>query len=105
MGSTAGVAVVAILMGLNLLEVLPFRLPSLDVDVRTLQVPPILQVSAPIHIQSVHPISASNQCTTYNCLLAICATTVLEVVHSSSSALLLQALCGVYCVDRATASF
>ena len=32
-------------MGLNLLEVLPFRLPSLDVDVRTLQVPPILQVS------------------------------------------------------------
>lgn len=45
MGLYAGVAVVAILMGLNLLEVLPFRLPSLDVDVRTLQVPPILQVS------------------------------------------------------------
>ena len=40
-----GVAVVAIVMGLNLLEVLPFRLPSLDVDVRTLRVPPILQVS------------------------------------------------------------
>lgn len=45
MGKYAGVAVVAIAMGLNVLEVLPFRLPSLDVDVRTLQVPPILQVS------------------------------------------------------------
>lgn len=45
MGKHAGVAVVAIAMGLNLLEVLPFRLPSLDVDVRTLQVPPVLQVS------------------------------------------------------------
>ena len=44
MGQHAGVALVAILMGFNLLEVLPFRLPSLDVDVRTLQVPPILQV-------------------------------------------------------------
>lgn len=44
-GKHAGVAVVAIAMGLNLLEVLPFRLPSLDVDVRTLQVPPVLQVS------------------------------------------------------------
>ena len=44
MGKHAGVAVVAIVMGLNLLEVLPLRLPSLDVDVRTLQVPPILQV-------------------------------------------------------------
>lgn len=41
----AGVAAVAIVMGLNLLELLPLRLPSLDVDVRTLQVPPILQVS------------------------------------------------------------
>ena len=52
-GNYAGVAVVAILMGLNLLEVLPFRLPSLDVDVRTLQVPPILQVSTSIqpHVQ------------------------------------------------------
>lgn len=45
MADHAGVAVVAIVMGLNLLELLPFRLPSLDVDVRTLQVPPILQVS------------------------------------------------------------
>ena len=40
----AGVSLVAIAMGLNLLELLPFRLPSLDVDVRVLQVPPILQV-------------------------------------------------------------
>ena len=41
---SAGVSLVAIAMGLNLLELLPFRLPSLDVDVRTLQVPPLLQV-------------------------------------------------------------
>ena len=40
----AGVSLVAIAMGLNLLELLPFRLPSLDVDVRTLQVPPLVQV-------------------------------------------------------------
>ena len=39
-----GVSIVAIVMGLNLLEVLPLRLPSLDVDVRTLKAPPILQV-------------------------------------------------------------
>lgn len=31
-------------MGLNLLEVLPLRLPSLDVDVRQLSAPPLLQV-------------------------------------------------------------
>ena len=37
-------SLVAIAMGLNLLELLPFRLPSLDVDVRTLHVPPLLQV-------------------------------------------------------------
>ncbi len=42
--ASAGVSLVAIAMGLNLLELLPFRLPSLDVDVRTLQVPPLLQV-------------------------------------------------------------
>ena len=41
-----GVSLVAIAMGLNLLELLPFRLPSLDVDVRTLQVPPLLQVGS-----------------------------------------------------------
>lgn len=41
-----GVSLVAIAMGLNLLELLPFRLPSLDVDVRTLQVPPLLQAYA-----------------------------------------------------------
>ncbi len=40
----AAVSVVAILMGMNLLEVLPLRLPSLDVDVRQLSAPPLLQV-------------------------------------------------------------
>lgn len=35
-------------MGLNLLELLPLRLPSLDVDVRQLQAPPLLQ-ARPLH--------------------------------------------------------
>lgn len=35
-------------MGLNLLEVLPVRLPSLDVDVRGLHAPPLLQVQHPL---------------------------------------------------------
>ncbi|PRW59052.1 cytochrome c-type biogenesis ccda-like chloroplastic 1 [Chlorella sorokiniana] len=37
------VSLVAIVMGLNLLELLPLRLPSLDVDVRGLGVPPSAQ--------------------------------------------------------------
>lgn len=37
------VSVVAILMGLNLLEVITFQLPSLDVDVRKLNLPPAAQ--------------------------------------------------------------
>jgi cytochrome c-type biogenesis protein len=37
------VSLVAIAMGLNLLELLPLRLPSLDVDVRKLQLPPTAQ--------------------------------------------------------------
>lgn len=41
----AVVSLVAVAMGLNLLEVLPLRLPSLDVDVRQLSAPPLLQVS------------------------------------------------------------
>ena len=43
-GLPVAVSVVAIAMGLNLLEVLPLRLPSLDVDVRQLSAPPLLQV-------------------------------------------------------------
>ena len=41
----AAVSGVAVLMGLNLLGALPLRLPSLDVDVRRLSVPPLLQVT------------------------------------------------------------
>ena len=43
-GLPVAVSLVAIAMGLNLLEVLPLRLPSLDVDVRQLSAPPLLQV-------------------------------------------------------------
>lgn len=42
-GLPIAVSLVAVAMGLNLLEVLPLRLPSLDVDVRGLGVPPAAQ--------------------------------------------------------------
>ena len=59
---TAAVSVVAILMGLNLLEMLPLRLPSLDVDVRALGTPPLLQVR--MHFGAVSPVCEmiSSQC-------------------------------------------
>lgn len=41
-GLPIAVALLAVLMGLNLLEVLPLSLPSLDVDVRALRLPPTL---------------------------------------------------------------
>jgi cytochrome c biogenesis protein CcdA len=37
----AGVGAVALLMGFNLLELLPLRFPSLDFDVRALRLPPL----------------------------------------------------------------
>lgn len=40
-GACAAVGGVAALMGFNLLGVLPFSFPSLDVDVRRLPVPPV----------------------------------------------------------------
>ena len=40
----AAVSLVAVLMGLNLLDVVRLRLPSLDVDVRQLGMPPLAQV-------------------------------------------------------------
>ena len=43
---SAAVSGVAILMGLNLLGALPLRLPSLDLDVRQLALPPLAQASA-----------------------------------------------------------
>ncbi|KAL4434144.1 hypothetical protein ABPG75_000585 [Micractinium tetrahymenae] len=42
-GLPIAVSLVAVAMGLNLLEVLPLRLPSLDVDVRGLGLPPAAQ--------------------------------------------------------------
>jgi len=42
-GLPIAVSVVAVVMGLNLLEVLPLRLPSLDVDIRSLGLPPVAQ--------------------------------------------------------------
>lgn len=42
-GLPIAVSLVAIAMGLNLLELLPLRLPSVDVDVRGLGVPPAAQ--------------------------------------------------------------
>lgn len=42
-GLPIAVSIVAILMGFNLLEVVPLRLPSLDINVRDLGAPPLLQ--------------------------------------------------------------
>jgi cytochrome c biogenesis protein CcdA len=46
-GLPVAVSIVAIIMGLNLLEVVQLQLPSLDVDVRQLSAPPLLQVLNP----------------------------------------------------------
>jgi hypothetical protein len=43
-GLPIAISLVAILMGLNLLEVVRLRLPSVDVDVRGFSAPPLLQV-------------------------------------------------------------
>ena len=45
-GLPIAVGIVAVIMGLNLLELLPLALPSLDVDVRQLAAPPLVQVSS-----------------------------------------------------------
>ena len=51
------ISLVAILMGLNLLEVVRLQLPSLDVDVRGLSAPPLLQARFPTVAQSsAHPV-------------------------------------------------
>lgn len=42
----AAVGAVALLMGLNLLEVVPLRFPSLDFDVRDLPLPPLVTAFA-----------------------------------------------------------
>ena len=45
-GLPIAVSLVAIVMGLNLLEVVPLQLPSLDVDTRQISAPPAVQVPA-----------------------------------------------------------
>ena len=40
----------AILMGLNLLEVVQLRIPAVDLDVRQLGLPPLLQVRQSAHL-------------------------------------------------------
>ncbi len=54
----AAVSGVAILMGLNLLGALPLRLPSLDMDVRQLSLPPLAQASTQgAHCKhNIHPL-------------------------------------------------
>ena len=43
-GLPIAISVLAIVMGLNLLEVVQLNLPSFDVDIRKLEAPPLLQV-------------------------------------------------------------
>ena len=50
-GLPIAVSLVAIVMGLNLLEVVPLQLPSLDVDTRQVSAPPAAQVpAAPVSV-------------------------------------------------------
>lgn len=49
-GLPIAVSAVAILMGLNLLEVLPLQLPSLNVDTREFKAPPSVQVCVDVHV-------------------------------------------------------
>ena len=58
-GAPVAVSLVAILMGLNLLEVVPLRLPSLDVDVRQLSAPPLVQVQRVPSMLTVPSVSGS----------------------------------------------
>lgn len=51
-GLPIAVALVAIAMGLNLLAVLPLRLPSLDVDVRSISAPDPLQAGSSVAPQT-----------------------------------------------------
>ena len=63
----AAVSGVAILMGLNLLGALPLRLPSLDMDVRQLSVPPLLQARSLFAEQAA--VLRKQRCTLHNALL------------------------------------
>ncbi len=56
-GLPIAVSLVAVAMGLNLLELLPLRLPSLDLDVRQLGVPPEVQA----YLAGAHSLSHSTQ--------------------------------------------
>ena len=66
-GLPVAVSLVAIGMGLNLLEALPLRLPSLDVDVRQLAAPPLLQVSAGLSCICKEVVKAALQCGSLPC--------------------------------------
>ena len=82
-GLPIAVSLVAVLMGLNLLEVLPLRLPSLDVDVRGLGVPPAAQAylagaqgwgaawhSSSVALPSPRQASPSSLCPALSCCLS-----------------------------------
>lgn len=58
-GLPIAVGIVAVIMGLNLLELLPLALPSLDVDVRQLSAPPLVQVML-TSVQCRGPMSISS---------------------------------------------
>ena len=63
-GAPIAVSLVAILMGLNLLEVVQLRLPSLDVDVRQLSAPPLVQVQrASLLAASLKRVPTLRRCT------------------------------------------
>ncbi len=70
-GLPVAVSLVAIAMGLNLLDALPLRLPSLDVDVRGLAAPPLLQVGA---MARCAPAARRAPCTSVQHMLGVGST-------------------------------
>lgn len=55
-GLPIAISLLAILMGLNLLEVVQLQLPSLDLDIKKIPAPPLLQVTtSTVFAEQAHP--------------------------------------------------
>ena len=83
-GLPVAVSLVAIGMGLNLLEALPLRLPSLDVDVRQLAAPPLLQVNAGLSCVC-KVVKAALQCGSMPCCRLRALSCLVQVLSATSS--------------------
>ena len=97
-GLPIAVSLVALAMGLNLLELLPLRLPSLDLDVRQLQVPPAVQA----YLAGTHRLGARHLLTAgmRNGATQFCVEVVVVVVFGAAWCLALHsASCTLTCAS------